>query len=218
MRLRISSRREVSARRWARRCSRISFRVTTRSWSSESGAPARSSSAKQMCRNSVSALRPTIRSSAPRLTPTINRRHAAAAAAARPSRSRFGWSRWQTAATTAARCEIRAALNNVFGLPNFVRPGAVAVLRSFHPVDFRTWADGPHGAGPRDVLSVIAGYDARAPFSIREDPAEFAGTARARLQRNTHRMGRRFWRTNPVRSRGARTLRRVAQGFRNARM
>jgi hypothetical protein len=45
-------------------------------------------------------------SSARRSTPTISRRHPAAAVAARPSRSRYGCCPSPTAATTAGRCEI----------------------------------------------------------------------------------------------------------------
>ena len=68
-----------------------------------------------------------------------------------------------------------AAFNNVFGL----RTSSGRVPAQFYEVFIPSIS--VHGPMARTVpdlallLSVIAGYDARAPLSIREDPAEFAG-------------------------------------------
>jgi amidase len=68
-----------------------------------------------------------------------------------------------------------AAFNNVFGF----RTSSGRVPSQFYEVFIPSIS--VHGPMARTVpdlamfLSVIAGYDARAPLSIREDPAEFAG-------------------------------------------
>jgi amidase len=68
-----------------------------------------------------------------------------------------------------------AAFNNVFGL----RTSSGRVPAQFYEVFIPSIS--VHGPMARTVpdlallLSVIAGYDARAPLSIRQDPAEFAG-------------------------------------------
>ena len=70
-------------------------------------------------------------------------------------------------------------------VPNFVRPGAVAVLRGFHTVDFSARADGADGAGPCDVSfgdcrirRAHAAFDSRG--SRPSLPARSSATSKAR--------------------------------------
>ena len=89
---------------------------------------------------------------------------------------------------------------NVFGLrPSWGRvPGEG--MDVFNPT---FGVSGPMARTVTDLamlLSVQAGYDARAPLSIRQDPAVFCGLSQARFQRRADRMARRFRRLSAVRA------------------
>ena len=99
-----------------------------------------------------------------------------------------------------------AAYNNVFGFrPSFGRVPANA-LDVFYAI---MGTPGPMARNVPDLaalLSVQAGYDPRAPLSNRQDPAQFARAAQARLQGRAHRLGRRLRRPSAVRARHPRSL------------
>ena len=111
-----------------------------------------------------------------------------------------------------------AAFNNVFGF----RTSSGRVPSQFYEVFIPSIS--VHGPMARTVpelamfLSVIAGYDARAPLSIRQDPAEFAGPLERDFKGTRIGWVGDFGGQIPFDRRRARTLRRFAQGFRSARM
>jgi hypothetical protein len=103
-----------------------------------------------------------------------------------------------------------AAYNNIFGFrPSFGRVPAQQ-LDGFYAV---MGTPGPMARNVPDLamlLSVQAGYDARAPLSNEQDPAQ--------LQGRSHRLGRRFRRAYSLRRGPARSLQGRAQDLRSARL
>ena len=111
-----------------------------------------------------------------------------------------------------------AGWNNVFGFRTSF--GRV-------PADGRdAWLPSMGVAGPmaRNVadlallLSVQAGYDARAPLSMTGDGAAFRGPLEARPQGQADRLGGRLWRIRAVRARRARGLQGGAEDLRDDRL
>ena len=111
-----------------------------------------------------------------------------------------------------------AAWNNVFGF----RTSSGRVPSQFYEVFIPSIS--VHGPMARTVpdlamfLSVIAGYDARTPLSIRQDPAEFTGPLERDFKGTRIGWVGDFGGQSPFDPGRARTLRRLAQGFRVARM
>ena len=142
----------------------------------------------------------------------------AAAAAAPRWRWRCACCPSPMAATMAAACAIPAGWNNVFGFRTSL--GVVPVAGE------DVWLPSMGVAGPmaRNIsdlallLSVQAGYDARAPLSLDGEGSRFRGAARCRHQGQAHRLAGRLWRLGALRSRRAGCLPRRAEDIREHRL